>query len=83
MTACGLIDVGGESLSEWVENGQLVKVNFLRSSDFAATQVQFSIDSTGAYTDPTTLYLVEHYQTNTTVETMDGMITSVRRLNIM
>jgi hypothetical protein len=83
MSACGLIEVGGETLSEWVENGQLVKINFVRSSDFAATQVQFSIDSTGAYTDPTTLYLVEHYETKTVVDTMDGMITSVRRLNIM
>jgi hypothetical protein len=83
MTACGLIEVGGETLSEWVENGQLVKVNFMRSSDFSATQVQFSIDSNGAYTNPTTLYLVEHYETKTVIESMDGMITSVRRLNIM
>ena len=83
MTAAGLIDVGGESLTEWVTNGQLVKVNFQRSSDFPATQVQFSIDSAGAYTNPTTLYLVEHYQTSTSIEVMDGMITSVRRLNIM
>lgn len=83
MSACNLINVGGETMSERVENGQLVHINFQRDSSFTATQVQFNIDSTGAYTNPTTLYLVEHYKTSTEVVTMDGMITSVRSLNIL
>jgi hypothetical protein len=82
-TEAGLIEYGPETLNDWVTGGQLVYNNFVRSSEYRATQVQFSITSTAAYTVPTKLYLVAHYKTSTEIQTSMGMITSVRSLSVM
>ena len=82
-TEAGLIEYGPESLDDWVKGGQVVYNNFVRSSEFRATQVQFSITSATAYTVPTKLYIIAHYKTSTEIQTSMGMITSVRSLSVM
>jgi len=82
-TEAGLIEYGPESLTEWVEGGQLVYHNFVRSSEFRATQLQFSITGPVAYTVPTKLYVVAHYKSSVEIQTNSGMITSVRSLSVM
>jgi hypothetical protein len=82
-TEAQLIEYGPESLSEWVEGGPIVYHNFVRSSEYRATQVQFSITGPTAYGVPTKLYVVAHYKTSTEIQTSMGMITSVRSLSVM
>jgi hypothetical protein len=82
-TEAGLIQYGPEPLTDWVAGGQLVYHNFVRSSEYRATQLQFSITGPIAYTVPTKLYVVAHYKTSTEIQTSQGMITSVRSLSVM
>lgn len=82
-TEAGLIEYGPESLSEWVEGGPVVYHNFVRSSEFRATQLQFSITGPNTYTVPTKLYVVAHYKTSTEIQTSQGMVVSVRSLSVM
>ncbi len=82
-TEAGLIEYGPESLADWVSGGPVVYHNFIRSSEYRATQLQFSITGPVDYSVPTKLYVVAHYKTSTEIQTSLGMITSVRSLSVM
>ena len=79
----GLIEYGPESLTDWTKGGTVVYHNFVRDSEFRATQLQFSITGPVAYSVPTKLYLVAHYKTSVEIQTAQGLITSVRSLSVM
>jgi hypothetical protein len=73
---------GSQDIKDWVNDGQFVYHNFIRDSQNRSTQVQFSITKQGAYSGNTKLYLVAFYRRQIEVTSSDGLITSVRSLDV-
>lgn len=74
---------GSESFKDWMARGALYYYSFDRDSQDKSTQVQVSVNYTGALDGvaPANLFVVAFYSRATEITTNNGSVVSVRTLN--
>lgn len=72
---------GAESVVDFLERGLYVIYSFIRDQNDKSTQLQVSLDFSGAVEPNASVYVGAIYNRMTEIKTADGMVTSVRSLN--
>ena len=72
---------GAESVVDFLERGLYVIYSFIRDQTDKSTQLQVSLDFSGAVEPNASVYVCAIYNRMTEIKTADGMVTSVRSLN--
>jgi hypothetical protein len=72
---------GAETVVDFLERGLYVIYSFIRDQTDKSTQLQVSLDFSGAVEPNASVYVGAIYNRMTEIKTADGMVTSVRSLN--